>query len=179
VIALYAGLGDDLGQAHAQLMYGRTLGWLSNHSAAIEQAQGALDLYRRNGEQWWEARASTDIARAELALGISGSALLHAERAAQISQALGDAEGEALARDVQGVCLHSQGRYNEAIDIYKASLKLRRTVADLHQESETLVRLAAVYESIGDREEMQRLRDDVDLMRSGAEYASRSDSSFS
>jgi tetratricopeptide (TPR) repeat protein len=104
-----------------------------------------------------------------MALGKPDAGLQHAEHAARISREIDDPEGEASARDVQGECLQRQGKYNEAIAAYEISLRLRRTVADIHQESETLARLAGVYESLGDCKEAQKSRDVVEALRSGAE----------
>ncbi|GID22559.1 SARP family transcriptional regulator [Paractinoplanes abujensis] len=114
---------------------------------AVAEATEALRLARELDEPLLET-----VARVSLATATSDpqQSRRHAEQAAEVSSAAGDAGGEGQARNALAPAYLALGRTRDAITQYEAAVRLAAQASDVYVEIDATTGLAAAHLSRGD-----------------------------
>ena len=116
----------DLAQQATQLNYLAWVHWVppGDPETALRYATEALDLATRSGATVQVAWSHQYIALALRTLGRLDEAAASASRAAEMFQAVGDADGYFQGLSTFGDCLREEGRYTEALEQFLRLLAL-------------------------------------------------------
>jgi DNA-binding SARP family transcriptional activator/tetratricopeptide (TPR) repeat protein len=147
--ALYATVGDGLGQAHSRLASAMLSEREGDNAAALAAAREAHAHYLAAGHTVGQAAALNGIGWYEALLGRYTEALESCRRSLELAP-MTDREAQAYTRHSIGYALHHLGRYAEAIASYQSALALFRELGDRRNEADLLDRLGDSQLAAGD-----------------------------
>lgn len=147
---------DHLNRANVH----HNVAWLLNRAGRVEEALGhsreALDLYRKDGHLFGEARMLNAVGFFASALGDDRQAIDHCEAALALLEELDDRPGQANTWDTIGIAHHRLGDHDRAAECYDRALELFRSHGDRFHEADTLTNLGDTWEAAGRTEEARR-----------------------
>jgi tetratricopeptide (TPR) repeat protein len=150
---LYAGVGNQAGEAGAFMNIGTTELSLHDVAAGMEHIERAIGLYEADGDVYGEAIALVSIGGAYQSAGRLDDALAAYERAAPLFPAIGDRQGEGKVVGNIGVVLLGLERYEDAVAYLEHALELHRGTGDRYGELATLTDLGHGLAALGQDDE--------------------------
>ncbi len=123
------------------------LAFLADHDpqACLDRAAGPLELARAHGVADAEMRLSLHVGFAHLHLGHDSAALAAAERTAHLAQNAADLVWQSRALGCRGLVHHALGHVEDAVDLLRRAVELRREADDAAGTAELLNHLGTVY----------------------------------
>lgn len=146
---LFAGLGDQSGQAAIHIRFGWMHDRENRPADALRHARQALTLFRAVGNRDGQATALHNIGWYHALLGDHQQALDCCEQALAAFIELGDRRGTSYALASIGRACHNLGRHQEAITRYQQALALARELADRYGEAIACDHLGDSYHAVG------------------------------
>jgi tetratricopeptide (TPR) repeat protein len=143
-------LGDRLGQANALTDLGEVRSATGDASAAAQDLEQSLGIYRDLGDRLGQANALGDLGTVRwLTADYPAAAQAH-EQALSIYRDLGDRLGQANALRCLGDVRRLTGDYPAATQMLEQSLGIYRSLGDRHGQANALRCLRAVRRATGD-----------------------------
>jgi tetratricopeptide (TPR) repeat protein len=147
-----SGEGANLDRALTHLSLTFLMERQALHSAALQHAVQALDLFQAAGHEAGQANSLNAIGWVCSQLGDHAQALARCEHALALQRRSGDRYGQAETWDSLGYIHHHLGEEREAIACYRHALELFHDLGDRHNEAETLNRLGDTRRALGEEE---------------------------
>lgn len=152
MLALFHDQGARTGEALARGNLALVLCLQGSLGDALEQATESLRMAEELDEPTLSTVARIAVASVGNEAGDPGLARRHAERALELSVAVGDVGGECQAHHALGLAYRTLGRIPDAITRHEAALRLARQISDGYVEIESMTGLAAAYLALGEPE---------------------------
>ncbi len=129
---------------------------------ALDHARQALDLFRASDQPTWQAQGHTLVGWCLALLGDHHPARAHCQAALELS---GDrADIQASNQHSLGYIAHAVDDHREAVDRYRQSLALFRTLDDAYEIADTLEHLGHPHAALGEHEQARAAwREALDL----------------
>ncbi|MEW6468112.1 MAG: tetratricopeptide repeat protein [Bacteroidota bacterium] len=138
--------------------------WTLDPSRSVEFAGEALALAQQLGFRFGQAKAYGNRGVAFFYLALLDSSEKDQQRALDIYVSLKNKKGMASAYNNLGLVSRSRGDYDQAIEYYLQSLKLREDINDLPGEGSALVNIGNVYYN------KATLTNNIELMNQAQSY---------
>lgn len=158
---------NDLDLAASLLMnIGRTKELLSEFDEATDFYEKASSLYQELGDKFRIGQLYINMGVLEYKKQNLGMSVEYNTRALEIFDALGDKKMTALSLQNLGFASASSGKYQEALDQYSKSYKLREEIKDGYGMGKILLNKARIFESQGrDRTAIESARASIEQAR--------------
>jgi tetratricopeptide (TPR) repeat protein len=114
----------------------------NQYEAALQPLQAALELFRQNGDRYYEAAVLNILGVVYDSMGQSQQAIEHYQQALSIAQAIGVPDLEAAALNNLGIVYTSINQPQQAIEYYQQSVPLYRAAGNRYREALSLALLA-------------------------------------
>jgi DNA-binding SARP family transcriptional activator len=141
--------GDEWGCGVAYIGLSMAHRQLGDHTAALDACRKGLAVWRRIGDEWGMAHTLNDLGVIRRDLRQPGHSIGFLQQAADIFSHTGDQWALARALTNLGASLGDQRRYEEAMDCLTRAMHIRREIADLRGQAETLDQIATIHDHNG------------------------------
>lgn len=147
-----AGGDDRLRAAAAREFYeGERLSWGRRHEKALAPYSRALELWRRLGDEFWQAETLDRLGSAYRHLGDSFQAAEHRRQAVRLFARLpGDPTFHAASASHLALDYQELGQLDRAVEWYQKALELQRRSGDRRGQGVSLGALANIYKIQGE-----------------------------
>ncbi|MEN3361354.1 MAG: hypothetical protein V7637_5336 [Mycobacteriales bacterium] len=147
---LFAGAGDQLGQARIHLNLSVRRERDGQYERALEHDQQALALSTAAGHQRTMGQARNSLGWGHARLGDYPQALAHCREALAIFEEIGYRHGQAMTWDTLGYAHSQRGQYGEAADACRHAIEIFDEIGDRYNHAESLTRLGEIHQATGD-----------------------------